>query len=400
MSEDKLAIDGGTPAVTIDQDPLLRWPQTGPEEVAAVSELVRAGDMSASTVPDQFAAEFREFLGGVPAYYLPENSGTAALYSAFFAAGVKPGTEVIGPAYTYWATTGPAAALGAKVVFAEIDEQSLCLDPEDFQAKITPKTRAVVPVHVWGWPCEMDAIVEIARDHDVVVIEDASHAHGAKYKGQCVGTIGDIGCYSFQNSKLVPAGEGGMFLTDNETYFETATALGHYVRVKDLEGPTRRYGHTGFGFKFRMSPLHAAIGRVQLRKYPRIAEWTRQHSRRFRACLARLPGFHVHEPPSHVERVYYENVVQFDVTETDFEDEQELLWLLRSEGVRVSDSRYQLLHKEPFYAERDGTPQALPRTERVRNQLLRFPNFPTKREDLVDQYCHALEKVFELYEPS
>ncbi|MHA1734186.1 MAG: DegT/DnrJ/EryC1/StrS aminotransferase family protein [Promethearchaeota archaeon] len=399
QESEKLAIDGGEPAVTLDKDELLRWPRLDREEEEAVVGLIRKSEISTSSEPDEFAREFQEFLGGEPEYYLPCYSGTSALYSAFFCAGVGPGTEVIGPAYTYWASTTPAAALGGRVVFAEVDEKSLCLDPEDFKEKITPKTKAVVPVHVWGWPAEIDDIVEIAHDHGIAVVEDAAHAHGAEYKGKKVGTIGDIGCFSFQASKLLPAGEGGMFVTANKEFYEKATALGHYERVGNLSADYSKYAKTGFGFKHRMSPLHAAIARVQLRKYPEVNEWVTKHSKKFREFLSKFPGFRVHEPPDYIKRVYYENVVQFwpDDEGCPFEDDKELVWLLQSEGVWVNDSRYSLLNTQPFYLERGHSPDELPRTNEIREHLIRFPNFHVPDEEYVEQYCHAIEKVYELY---
>ena len=192
-------------------------------------------------------------------------NGTAALDAALFVLGIKQGDEVICPSYTYWATAMPAVTLGAKVVFCEVDPKSLNMDPEDFRKKITPMTKAVIPVHLWGLPCEMDEIIAVARENKIAVIEDACHTHGAEYKGKKMGTLGDFGIFSFQASKNLPGGEGGMLITDNENYYYQAVTLGHYRRAADLPENYSKYQHTCLGFKHRMSPLHAAITRVQLK---------------------------------------------------------------------------------------------------------------------------------------
>src|SRR5687767_12796929 len=244
VTAEQLAILGGQPAITLDQTEAARWPLIEAEETAAVQEVLASGELSTSPVARQLEAEFAAYHG--VRYALSANNGTAALHAAFFALGVGPGDEVISPAATYWATAVPVLNCGAIPVFADVDPETLCIDPSDVERRISPRTKAIVVMHAGGMPCEMDALLEIARRHGLRVVEDASHAHGALYKGRKVGTFGDVAAFSLQTSKLCPAGEGGILLTDDEAILRRATALGHYERL-GRPRPAPANGGTGGG---------------------------------------------------------------------------------------------------------------------------------------------------------
>ncbi len=390
--KDRLAINGGPMAITLDQGEALRWPVMGREEEEAVIELIRNGDISVSEEPKKLEMEFGGYLGAK--YALAEVNGTAANYAALFAIGVGEGDEVICPSYTYWATAMPAATLGAKVIFCEINPDTLNLDPEDFKRKITPRTRAVIPVHLWGLPAEMDDIISIAREHDIKVIEDACHAHGAEYRGRKVGTIGDIGFFSFQASKNLPGGEGGMLVTDNEEFYFKAITLGHYRRAAELPESYSRYQHTSFGFKHRMSPLHAAITRVQLRRLDERNAKRNRNVEKLLSALANIPGFYVYKTPDYIKRVYYENNVVYREEETGVSKER-LIEMLKAEGAIVRGDRYPLLHQQPYFVERGSNPDDLPVTIDINNRVLALPTFPNDDGSLVEQYIYAFRKVAE-----
>ncbi len=390
--KDRLAINGGPMAITLDQGEALRWPVMGREEEEAVIELIRNGYISVSEEPKKLEMEFGGYLGAK--YALAEVNGTAANYAALFAIGVGEGDEVICPSYTYWATAMPAATLGAKVIFCEINPDTLNLDPEDFKRKITPRTRAVIPVHLWGLPAEMDDIISIAREHDIKVIEDACHAHGAEYRGRKAGTIGDIGFFSFQASKNLPGGEGGMFVTDNEEFYFKAITLGHYRRAAELPESYSRYQHTSFGFKHRMSPLHAAITRVQLRRLDERNAKRNRNVEKLLSALANIPGFYVYKTPDYIKRVYYENNVVYREEETGVSKER-LIEMLKAEGAIVRGDRYPLLHQQPYFVERGSNPDDLPVTIDINNRVLALPTFPNDDGSLVEQYIYAFRKVAE-----
>lgn len=390
MSE-KLALWGGKQSITLDQEEALLWPRLTSEDEEAVLRLLRKGEISVSEEPRLLEKELgSRYLGA--RFALATGNGTAALQAALFAAGLKPGNEVIVPSYTYWASVMPAAAMGAGVVFCEIDPATLTLDPADFRRKITPRTRVVIPVHLWGLPCAMDEILRAAREHGIIVIEDACHAHGAEYRGRKAGTIGDIGFFSFQASKNLPGGEGGMMVTGNEAYYNRAVALGHYRRTAELPEPYCRYRHTSFGFKHRMSPLHAAIARTQLKSLDQNNARRNANIEKLRSALRTIPGFSIPETPGHIRRVYYENNVIYRSGETGVPKER-VVEALIAEGARVRGERYPLLHMQPYFVERGSDPDALPITRGTVEEIVSFPTFPWDDGRLVDQYIDALRKV-------
>ncbi len=390
----RLAIEGGAKAITRNQDEALRWPRMTDEEVDAVSALIRAGDISVSEEPRKLESELGSYIG-VP-HALAEVNGTAALHSAFHALGVGPGDEVLGASYTYWATVMPAAVLGAKVVFVEIDPRTLNIDVEDLKSRITGKTKAIVVVHLWGLPCDMDSINAVAAEHGIPVVEDAAHAHGAEYRGKKAGSLTAISAFSFQASKNMPAGEGGMLLTSDEELYRRAVVLGHYRETGQLPEPYTKYRHTSGGFKYRMSPLHAAIARVQLRHLDRRNARRNRNIETLHAVLRELPGFAVPEVPADVNRVYYENNVVYDETQTGVPLER-LIEILRAEGARVRGDRYPLLHMQPYFVERGSDPDALPVTRRTVERILSLPTFPGDDGSLVEEYGAAFRKVAETF---
>ena len=220
---------------------------------------------------------------GVP-FSLCVNAGSSAIICALIALGATAGTEVIVPAYTWNATPNAVLAAGAVPVLAEVDE-SLTLDPDDVEAKITPRTRAILPVHMRGGGSNMDALMDIAKRHGLVVIEDACQAAGATYNGRRLGTIGDAGAYSLQFNKIITTGEGGMFVClDEEAYFTA-------IDVHDCAGSLRRAGELRFpGYNFRASEFTGAVGRIQLSRLDGILEAMRRGHARIAARVAQLPG--------------------------------------------------------------------------------------------------------------
>ena len=294
----RLAILGGSPAIARPADEIFRWPVFGPEEEEAVLEVMRKPSFLDLTTVPAFEREFAEWIG--VDYTLTESSGTHAVLGAMFACGVGADTEVIVPTSTYWASAVQAMSLRARIVFADIDPATMNIDPEDFARRITPRTKAVVVVHMLGYPAEMDRICEIAKRHQIRVIEDASHAHGSRYRGRLVGTIGDIAAFSLCGKPLA-VGEGGIIATNDRDLWERAVAWGHNFRFNNLEvsSPTllRFSGLPLGGVTSRMHNLSAAIGRVQLRHYDaRMAEID-EAMNYFWDLVGEAPGLVAHRPP-------------------------------------------------------------------------------------------------------
>lgn len=396
----KPAILGGTKAVTVDASQANRWPIIGHEEEQAVLEVLRHGDLSLHPVTKLLEQDYRDYFG--VRNVLAHCNGTAALLAAFFAIDLQPGDEVLVPSATFWASVVPMLWLGAIPVFCESETERLGLDPEDVEAKITPRTRAMVVVHLWGMPSKMTELREIARRHDLRIIEDASHAQGAVWRGRKCGTLGDISVFSLQSSKLAPAGEGGIFLTNENQYMERAVCLGDMMRAMDLETPARRFAGTTFGVKTRMAPLSAAIARVQFRH---MDERNAKRTANVKYLSSRLEelGFHTFLAPSHIERVYYEFLIRYDEQRWGLPREI-LIEALQAEGCDVALPRYPLLHQQPLFTEgefqkiarvstRKYRPDALPKTEAANDTMIKLPSFPSADVELLNQYAEAFEKV-------
>jgi dTDP-4-amino-4,6-dideoxygalactose transaminase len=309
----------------------------------------------------------------------------------------------------------PALCLGAIPVFAEVEERTLGLDPEDVERKITPRTRAIVVVHLHGTPADMDAIMALARNHGIAVIEDASHAHGARLGGRAIGTLGDLGAFSLQSSKLLPSGEGGILVTAVREYYERACLLGHYERIASLENESyRRYDRTCYGYKYRINPLAAAIARVQLRHLDERNAVRNRNLDRFHAGIDGLPGLCVIKGVPGAEPVHYQNALLYVPGELGGLSRDRFLEACGAEGAGMGGERYDGLHvqqvfldfdrderSEMYHVPRrdDGKPRygvgTLPRTEDIMPRVILTPTFATADEELVDLYITAVRKVIE-----
>ena len=233
-----------------------------------------------------FEKEFAEYSGA--AYCQATSSGTSSILISLNAIGVKPGDEIIIPTYTFIASYGAAIFIGAVPVLCEIDE-SLTMDPEDLERRITPKTKAIMPVHILGNPCNMDAIMDIANRHGIMVVEDCCQACGASYRGKKVGTFGELGAFSLNLNKTITAGDGGMVITDNRQYFEHAFAMqdqGH----KPMGGGLSVMPPSILGLNFRINELTGAVALAQLRKIDRILSTLHQKKQKLKDLISDIPG--------------------------------------------------------------------------------------------------------------
>jgi perosamine synthetase len=298
LNEQTLALFGGKPAVRTGTGDVFTWPVVTPAMEQAVLDVLRAGQISGFEITERFEEEYARWLG--VKYALACNNGTAAVHSALFGLGIGRGDQIICPAMTFWASCLPVYSLGGSVVFADIDPETLCLDPADIERRITDATRAVVAVHYAGRPAPMDEILAVARRHGLAVLEDASHAHGSVYKGRLTGTLGDAAAFSLMSGKSFPIGEGGMLVTGDRRVYERAVAFAHYARheacltLPDLKAGS---GLPWGGYKYRLNQLCSAIGRVQLVLYPeQMAEIDRSMNM-FWDLLEDVPGLRSQRPP-------------------------------------------------------------------------------------------------------
>lgn len=410
------AILGGSPAITLDQTEANRWPLITAEDEQAVLNVLRSGAISIHPETEALDADYRKWLG-MP-YCIAHNNGTGAIHAAMHAFDIQAGDEVIVPSATWWASVMPVLHAGGIPVFAETETECIGLDPADVERKITPRTKAIVVVHLFGMPTKMNEIMAIARKHNVKVLEDASHSHGATYHGQLTGTIGDAAVFSMQANKLVPSAEGGVFLTRDAAMYEKAMRYGHYERLLGLTSPNKRFAATGFGHKFRMSPLSAAVARVQLRHLDERNRQRNENCIYLSKKLEQISGGAINTllAPPQVKRVYFEFLVRVDEQRLGIPI-KDLAKALQAEGAQVGAPRYPLLHQQPMFTDADRPwakiarlseqmlgrplptfdPQALPRTAAGNASLLKLPSFPNIKAGsdarLLDQYAMAFEKV-------
>jgi perosamine synthetase len=350
--------------------------------------------------------DYRNFFG--TRHALAHCNGTAALMAAFSAIELEPGDEVLVPSATHWASVVPMLWVGAIPVFCESELEHMGIDPADAERRVTSKTRAIVVVHLWGMPSKMTELLELARKFDLKVIEDASHAPGASWRDRRCGTLGDVSVFSLQTSKLVPAGEGGMLLTNDDEIYKRATCLGDVMRIIELTGPAQRFAATSFGMKTRMAPISAAVARVQ---FQHLLERNEKRNRNLKYLSEELEklGFETFLPPPHIKRVYFEFLVRYRPTSTELSIDR-LVEALAAEGCDISYPRYPLLHQQPLFTEgvfagigplaaMDKTklprylPNALPETEKANGDLIRLPTFPFAEMPLLRQYVAAFQKV-------
>lgn len=399
------AILGGTPLVTADHVAANHWPLLGEEDEQAVLRVMRDGNLSFHHVVQELEDDYRALTGRRHA--LAHNNGTAGLLAAFFALNLNPGDEVLVPSATWWASVLPMLWVGLVPVFCESEEERLGIDPVDMERKITERTRAIVVVHLWGMPSRMTEILALAERHNLKIIEDASHVHGARWRGRPCGSLGDISVFSLQNDKLAPAGEGGIFLTDDDEYHERAICLGDIARIMQLETPQQRFAATSFGIKTRMAPLSAAVARVQ---YKHLAEHNRVRNANLdylSEALEALGCFHTFRAPAHIERTYFEYIIHYDEARGGLSIET-LVTALQAEGCLVMAPRYPLVHEQPFFTEghwkrilRAPTrvpdlvyePGGLHKTRDYGRTLLRLPAFPSAGPEILEQYIEAFRRV-------
>ncbi len=287
------------------------WPYFSADEIAAAERVLRSGKVNYWTGEEgrQFEKEFAAFTGAQ--YAIALANGTVALECALMALGVGPGDHVITTSRTFIASASCAVTAGARPLFADVDRQSQNITAATIEAAITPQTRAIVAVHLAGWPCDMDPILALARQHGMQVIEDCAQAHGATYKGRPVGSLGDVAAFSFCQDKIMTtAGEGGMVTTNSAELWNRMWSLKDHGKSYDAVYHRRhpvgfRWLHESFGTNWRMTEVQSAIGRSMLRKLPGWVRTRRKYAAILNDGLADVPGLRITVPPGFVEHAYY-----------------------------------------------------------------------------------------------
>lgn len=336
------------------QPELDRWQQISREEAELVYEMTLRNELSGGTpVVRDFEKRWREWCG--LEYSITTMNGSSALYCAYFGLGVGPGDEVICPAYTWICTIAPALFLGARPVFADSDPETLQLDPGDVKRKITPRTKAIVAVHLWGNVCDMDRLMAISRETGVPVLEDCSHAHGARYDQRIVGSIGHVAAWSLQGSKPVSAGEGGVLATNDAEIFERACLAGQVNRIGGLDLVTKTYAYLqplGLGMKFRAHPLGIGIAGIQLGKLDALNRSRKAYVEALEEKIDGIPGLQSVKVYPKAERGgYYAFPIIYQPNTSNSVPTNMLIECFKQQGLAASSSPYPLLHRLPLFAE-------------------------------------------------
>ena len=287
------------------------WPHFADDEVEAAVAVLRSGRVNywTGTEGRQFEAEFAQFTGCNHAVAVA--NGTVALELALRALGIGPGHDVITTSRTFIASASAVVMAGARPVFADVNRDSQNVTAETIRAALTPATRAIIPVHLAGWPCEMDEILSLAEQCGLKVIEDCAQAHGAKYRGRSVGSFGDIAAFSFcQDKNMTTAGEGGMVVTNSEKLWSLMWSYKDHGKSYEkacgqVQSPSFRWVHDSFGTNWRLSEVQSAVGRVHLRKLPNWILTRRRYAALMTEKLSSLPGLRVPSPPAYAEHSYY-----------------------------------------------------------------------------------------------
>lgn len=337
-----------------------QYSQIKPEIDAAVARVIGSGHFVLGPEVTAFEGRFAEYCR--TAHCRAVNSGTSALHLALLAAGVRPGDEVITVSMTFVATTAAILYSGARPVFVDVDPVTWTMDPGLVEAAITPRTKAILPVHLHGLMADMDPVMEIARRHGLVVIEDAAQAHGAEYRGRRAGSIGDLGCFSFYPGKNLGAfGEGGAVVTDRPEFARRVSLLRDW-------GQEAKYDHVIAGYNYRMDEIQSAVLNVKL---DYIEHWTdarRSLAERYNALLSGLP-FARPQPPQYARHVYHVYAVRL-------ERRDEALKLLRDAGIGAGIHYPVPVHLQRAYAELGYRAGDLPVTEMLANDFLSLPIYP------------------------
>ena len=417
----KLAIFGGPKAV--GKRPKEKWRKVTFKDVLSV---LYSGLREVNTISDgggvqrKFEQDWAKMVG--TRFGLAMNSGTATLHSAYFAVGCRPGDEVIVPAYTFFASTTPILQCGATPVFCDVEEQTLVADPAHVERLITPRTKAICVVHVWGNPAKMDAFLEIARRHRVALIEDCSHAPGASYAGRPVGAWGDIGCFSLQGAKAVSGGEAGIAVTDDPVLYDRMLALGHNGRTgRQQKADTfAELDNISFGLKYRPHVYGILLAAGGLERLARLNELRRRNYAILEEELRDCAGIQPIGTYEEAERGGFLNfILNYEPKECGDWSREAFVQAAKAEGVPINVDRYTqfgkrwaLLSDSPMFQTMDTSELGgsmgvalenfrkspspeLPQTRKLVTRLVSLPGFADVPAEYVRQCARALRKVAE-----
>lgn len=392
MVTDKLALHGGTPV----RDALLPYgrQQIDDDDIAAVVDVLKSDWLTTGPTVSAFETAFADAVGARQAVAVA--NGTAALHAAVYAAGIGPGDEVIVTPMTFAASANCVLYQGATPVFADVQPDTLLIDPEQVAAKITPSTKAVIAVDYAGQPCDYDALRAITEPRGIRLIDDACHAIGGRYRGRAVGTLADLNTFSLHPVKHLTTGEGGMITTDDD---ESAARM-RVFRNHGITTDHRQRAQTGgffyemvdLGYNYRITDFQCALGISQLKKLSGWVAKRQQIAAWYGAAFADIDYVHPLTVRPDVEHGYHLYMVQFDLDRLGM-TRAEIFAALRAENIGVN-VHYIPVHYHPYYRQRFGTgPGLCPVAEAAYERLVTLPMFPAMTEGDVADVAHAIRKL-------
>jgi len=412
---EKLAIKGGTKTLTL-KGPHYIWPPiTKATEQAVLKQLRTSISIyNRSGVFEKFESAFAKY--HKRKFALLTSSGTSAIHSMFVAAGFHDGDEVICPAYTFFATVTPLLFTGAKPVLCDCDENGN-IDPNEIEKRITSRTKGVIITHMWGIPCQMDKIVEICKKHKLLLLEDCSHAHGARYKNQVVGSFGDMAAWSLQGPKNVSGGEGGILATSNEEFYYRALLLGYYNKRCKQEIPREHllyhYSTTGMGLKYRAHPLAVALAFETFRKLDTHLAIRDKFARRIINAVKNIPGLAPPQITDQIQPSWYALIFQYRPEKFRGLSIENFFEALQAEGLLEADrpgstsplnllSLFQApaelfpIYKNNSFSYTKGD---FPRAEKFYENAIKFPVWAEQKyASVVASYIRGIQKVSNNYQ--
>lgn len=326
----------------------------------------------------EFEEKFSKYIG--VNYGVAVCNGTVAIHLALVALGIGEGDEVIVPTFTYIASVNPIVQVGATPVFVDSDEDDWQVSPSDIERKITPKTKAIIAVHLYGHPCKMDKIMEIAKKHNLLVIEDCAEAIGSEFDGKKVGSFGDVACFSFFGNKTMTCGEGGMCLTNDPTIYDRLSRLKGQGLAK-----FREYWHDMVAFNYRMTNIAAAIGCAQLEQVQTFIDKKQKVASWYKKYLKDVP-VKLHEPKGKVFHTYWMNSILVEKGQ----DREELRNFLREAGIETRPTFYPV-HTMPMYSTRFTSHKV---AEDIALRGINLPSYPALEEEDVKYICEQIKKFF------
>lgn len=362
------------------------------KDIEAVKEVIKSGmHWCIGKQIEEFEKRICEYLGAK--YCVTFNSGGSALHAIMLAYKFKPGDEIIVPSFTFIATAYAPLYVGAKPVFADIEEGTLGLDPEDVKEKITPKTKAILPIHYSGMPCKIKELREIAEDYKLILIEDAAEAFGARINDKYVGTFGDEAVFSFCQNKIFTTSEGGAVVTNDKKLYERLKLLVSYGRVTDGNYFTSetKTDYVEIGYNWRLSTILAALGLSQLKKVDKLIEMRRKNANSLNKALKKINGVAILEEPKDYFAVYQLYTIKALEGK---EIRDALMAYLAKKGISTK-VYFEPAHKYTIFRKLGYSKIKLPVTEKVSSQVLSLPMYPhmTKRE--IDYIITSIKEFFE-----